>query len=179
MPFFWVIPQSKGYHCHDLVTKHLYTSRHVLFNKSKFPFSTIPSSNFVSPSSFSFLVSGPLWLSNLLYLHSANQPSLLGSYTPPTTSTQPDLTSLPTITELPIVLFPNSHPHDNPTFVVPDFAVTNSAVPDSIVIDSIVPNFAVPTSTSTLDLIPISSSINTIQNQHPIQTRSKVVFVRF
>ena len=32
---------SKGYLCPDLQTKQLYTSRHVLFNKSKFPFSLL------------------------------------------------------------------------------------------------------------------------------------------
>lgn len=92
----------------------------------------------LSPSSFSFLVSNPLCLSNLLYLHSTNQPSLLGSYTPPTTFTQPDLTSLPTTIKLPTVPFPNSHPHDNPTSTVPNFAITNSAVPNSTVPNSAV-----------------------------------------
>ena len=96
---------SKGYLCLDLVTKHLYTSRHVVFNESKFPFSTTSPSLSASPSSIPSSVSNPLWLSNLLYLHSTNQNSLLGPYTSSTTSPQPDLTSFPPFTEsLPIHL---------------------------------------------------------------------------
>ena len=69
---------SKGYLCLDLQTKHLYTSRHVLFNESKFPFSLL--TPFVPASSFSPIFPDPLWLSNQLYLHSTNHPSLLGAY---------------------------------------------------------------------------------------------------
>ena len=41
---------TKGYLCLDLTTKHLYTSRHVIFNESKFPYSSLNTSS--SPSSF-------------------------------------------------------------------------------------------------------------------------------
>lgn len=44
---------SKGYLCLDLHTNHLYTSRHVLFNESKFPFLCF------NPSSFATIASKP------------------------------------------------------------------------------------------------------------------------
>lgn len=68
---------SKRYLCLDLTTNHLYTSRHGLFNETKFPFPSFPSSN--SKPSIS-QPSHDTWLSNLLYLHSTNQPSVLGPY---------------------------------------------------------------------------------------------------
>ena len=69
---------TKGYLCLDLATKHLYTSKHVLFNEPKFPFSSLTSHH--SPPSFSPISSDLPWFSNLLYLHSINQPSVLGPY---------------------------------------------------------------------------------------------------
>ena len=69
---------TKGYLCLDLTTKHLYTSRHVIFKESKFPFSLLTNSSPPTSSPpFSFDLS---WFSNLLYLHSTNQPSILGPY---------------------------------------------------------------------------------------------------
>ena len=41
---------SKGYLCLDVQSQHLYTSRHALFNESKFPFTTF-STSFTSSSS--------------------------------------------------------------------------------------------------------------------------------
>lgn len=41
---------SKGYRCLDPSTNHVYTSRHVTFQDSSFPFSLIPSSSFPSSS---------------------------------------------------------------------------------------------------------------------------------
>ena len=116
---------SKGYLCLDLVTKHLYTSRHVVFNESKFLFSTTSPSLSASPSSIPSSVSNPLWLSNLLYLHSTNQNSLLGPYTSSTTAPQPDLTSFPPFTEIPT----NSSQQDSstiPTSAVPKFCHPSS-----------------------------------------------------
>ena len=80
---------SKGYFCLDLVTHKLYTCRHVLFNEHKFPFPL--TSNFVPPSHSPY---PDLWLSNLLYLHSSNQPSILGPY-PSTSSSFPTHISTP------------------------------------------------------------------------------------
>ena len=72
---------SKGYLCFDLQTEHLYISRHVLCNESKFPFPQLTSPATASPSTSAF--SDSLWLSNQLYLHSSNHPSLLGAYSSP------------------------------------------------------------------------------------------------
>ena len=57
---------SKGYLCFNPLTNTMYTSRHVVFNESEFPFPTLTSSpqSLVTPSSHS------IWFSNLLYLHS-------------------------------------------------------------------------------------------------------------
>lgn len=78
--------------CFDVKSNHLYTYRHVLFNESKFPstyshITSLPHS--VKPTPY-------IWLSNLLYLHSSNQPSILGSYGPSTSSS-------------PIFVSPSSH----------------------------------------------------------------------
>ena len=75
---------SKGYLCLDPSSHHLCTSRNVLFNKTKFPSST-PLSPLSQSSTPVFDISNSLWLSNLLYLHASNQPSLLGPYNPLTT----------------------------------------------------------------------------------------------
>ena len=48
-----------------------------MFNESKFPFSTLSAKSFVSTLSPSSSLSSAMWLSNLLYLHSSNQPSIL------------------------------------------------------------------------------------------------------
>ena len=60
---------SKGYLCLDVQTQHLHTSRHVLFNETKFPFPTLSKllPSFSSPTS---VLSNSICLSNLLYLHS-------------------------------------------------------------------------------------------------------------
>ena len=73
---------SKGYLCFDPTTNTIYTSRHVLFNESKFPFPTLThTSDIPSP-----IQSNQAWFSNFLYFHSSNQPSLLSPV--PTTTTQ-------------------------------------------------------------------------------------------
>ena len=69
---------TKGYLCLDFETKHLCTSRHVIFYESKFPFSYITLSQSLPTSSP--LSSDLTWFSNQLFLHSTNQPSLLGPY---------------------------------------------------------------------------------------------------
>lgn len=81
---------SKGYLCLDLLTNKLYTYRHVLFNEHRFLFpltsTSVTSSHAPTPD---------IWLSNLLYLHSSNQPSIFGPYTF-TSSSFPIPTSTPT-----------------------------------------------------------------------------------
>ena len=82
---------TKGYLCLDLLTNHLYTSRHVIFNESKFPFSSLTTHSSTASSS---LFSDLSWFSNMLYLHSTNQPSVLGPYV----VTNPSSTTVPTAT---------------------------------------------------------------------------------
>ena len=74
---------SKGYLCLDFTTNHLYTSRHVLFNESKFPFVSFIASKSAANIS---KPSHDTWFSNLLYLHSTNLLSVLGPYRPPASS---------------------------------------------------------------------------------------------
>ena len=89
---------SKGYLCLDLLTHTLYTYKHVLFNEAKFPFSYTPSS-----ASISHTPNPNVWLSNLLYLHSSNQPSILGPYS---TSTSHSTNPGPNLTSQTLVIFP-------------------------------------------------------------------------
>ena len=113
---------SKGYLCLDVQSQHLYTSRHVLFNKTKFPFPTL-SKSLTFSSSLTSVLSNSLWLSNLLFLHSSNQPSLLGPYTSPTTSSVPSnsfitqfappLTNTAPLPSISILVNP-SQPHPTP-----------------------------------------------------------------
>lgn len=74
---------SKGYLCIDFTINHLYTSRHVLFSESKFPFMSFNASKSATNIS---QPSHDTWFSNLLYLHSTNLPFVLGPYRPPASS---------------------------------------------------------------------------------------------
>ena len=152
--FLGYSPRSKGYLCLDLSTHHLYVFRHVLFNESKFP--TLPSSfQSNSPSLVSHL-SNDLWLSNLLYLHASNQPSLLGPYS---SNTTPSLSVTP-----------------NPD--IPSLSTTNTSS------DHPSPHHPLPTPLTTAPvLLPASSNDSspplpptvptiTVANQHPMKTRS-------
>ena len=146
---------SKGYLCFDPITESMYLSRHVLFNESKFPFPTLPSSSsqpHVLPTSHS------LWLSNLLYLHSLHQPSILGPVPQSVTTATPSSISIsPALSPLPTSI-PNTAPCPLPTSTTPP----SPALP------------SLPTSVP-----PISSSSDPITlpivsvNTHSMQTRSK------
>ena len=61
---------TKGYLCLDSTTKHLYTSRHVIFNESRFLYSLL--TNSFPPNSSPPFSSDLSWFSNLLYLHFTN-----------------------------------------------------------------------------------------------------------
>ena len=140
---------SKGYLCLDPQSKHVYTSRHVVFNEAKFP--GLPSTQ--SVSSFPH-TSIPTWLSNQLYFHSTNQPSLLGSYP---SSTLPSLspTSQPTLVS-------SSQP-------MPLSTSNTSSSPHNPI------SHSSPTSVSDPPLPinpPMTLPIPSL-NSHPMQTRSK------
>lgn len=95
---------SKGYLCLDLHSNHLYTCMHVLFNESKFP----SQSSHLYPLPISTKLAPDIWLSNLFYLHSFNQPSILGSYVQSTAS--PSTTTLHTTSPLSSTTFPSIPP---------------------------------------------------------------------
>ena len=87
---------SKGYLCLDLLTNKLYNCRYDLFNETRFPFSFTNSSVIASnPPNLD------TWLSTLYncrYLHSSNQPFILGPYsshTPLSTTQSPFVFPLP------------------------------------------------------------------------------------
>lgn len=148
--YFWGHSStSKGYLCLDPISNNLYASRHVLFNETKFPFPNLVSSSQLStsPSSHS------LWFSNLLYIHSLSQPSLLGplpsSHPMSNHSTLPNYP--PTTQSLPIVLVP----------------ISNSSNP---ITQSTSPSTPLPGQNSSAQPLPVVPV-----NQHPMQTRFKSV----
>ena len=162
--FLGYFTSSKGYLCLDPCSHQLYTSRHVLFNEAKFP-SSQPTSSFSQSTSPVSDLSNDLWLSNLLYLHASNQPSLLGPYNPhsipsphaPINSDTLDVI-LP-ISPAPIVTLPS----------VPNLSPTIPPSPN--------PDFPIPISLNP----PISSSVPpapTVPVQHSMQTRSKSGIVK-
>ena len=156
---------SKGYLCLDPSSHHIYTSRRVLFNESKFPSSTPVSSISQSSSSVSDL-SNALWLSNLLYLQASNQPSLLGPYTShttplphvPITAATTDL--LLTHSPTPMVTPPSEPTLQHTSSSTPSFTDPDSSLP----ISSTSP---IPSPLPSLLVAP------TVRVQHPMQTKSK------
>ena len=158
---------SKGYLCLDLLTHKVYTCRHVLFNEHKFPFPL--TSHSVTPSHPPY---SDLWLSNLLYLHSSNQPSILGPYTsnsssfPIHVSTPASSFSSPSLIPTPSSSSQSQSPslfQSHPTTSQPTSSPTTSqpsASPPSI-------SPALPQDTSTLN------STQAPANSHPMTTRSK------
>ena len=98
---------SKGYLWLDPHTKYVYTSRHVVFNESKFP--GLPYVQLVSFTSSNSTI--PTWLSNQLFLHSTNQPSLLGSC--PSPSPNPPFHSVIARTPTPAPTTPMPSPNSS------------------------------------------------------------------
>ena len=126
----------------------MYTSSHVFFNESNFPFHTIPK-NTSTPSSS--IYSNNVWFSNLLYLHSTNQDSTPGPFVTPT---QSNPVSTHSTSSSPSFDIPQSSPivpiAPNP---IPCFHFLN------LKFSTVVPH----------TIIPIVSSTN----QHPMTTRPK------
>ena len=155
---------SKGYLCPDLQIKQLYTSRHVLFNKSKFPFSLL--TPFALTSSSSPIFPDPLWLSNQLYLHSTNHPSLLGAY-PSSSSTFVSISSsFPQALSVPLDTQNTSNRSSPPTLSIN----SNTSHLD--------PSSVLPAPASLHESTQLSSTLTTFpfvstSNHHPMQTRSK------
>ena len=146
---------TKGYLCLNPHIKHVYTSRHVVFNKSKFL--GLPSVQPVSFTSSNFAI--PTWLSNQLFLHSTNQPSLLGSC--PSPSPNPPFHYV--IAPAP----PTPMPSPNSATLSSPFNAAPSHLPDTPTLES--------TSATTLlsnPPLPVSLPVPSL-NTHPMQTRSK------
>ena len=152
----------KGYLCLDVQSNPLYTCKHVLFNESKFPFPSSPitsSPQFVKPTI-------EIWLSNLLYLHSSNQPSIIGSYAPSPSSTPISITSSSTPPHplSPLHIVPSSLLSPMPNPIAPPPTISQPA-PISTTTNSPLCNH---TSTTVPELV-----LPTISNNHPMTTRSK------
>ena len=120
----------KGYLCLELKTNHLYTSRNVIFNEFKFPFSSLTNSS--PPASSPSLSSDLSWFSNLLYLHSTNQPSILGLYaiTTPSSSTVSTATTSNLTPSLPSLNSNTPSPPlpSQPTFTSNTLPTSNSSL---------------------------------------------------
>ena len=166
---------TKGYLCLYFVTKCLYTSRHVIFNESKFPFSTLTSHH--SPASSSSLSFDFPWFSNLLYLHSTNQPSVLGPYfgtTPSSTNVSTSTISpsnLPTLLTQSTTPSPNSH---STSLSDPLPSLTFMPISTSDMLPSSVSSLSIPPSDPLPDLSSSQSLTTKVStNHHPMQTRSK------
>lgn len=159
---------TKGYLCLDLATNHLYTSRHVLFNEFKFPFSSLTIHS--SPTSSSSLSSDLLWFSNLLYLHSTNQPSILGPYavTPPSSTTMP----IATIFYLHTLLPQSNSDTLSPSASLP--SLPSQPVSTSDILPPSLPSLSIPPSDPLPDLPSAQPLTTTVSTNHlPMQTRSK------
>jgi hypothetical protein len=159
--FLGYASNSKGYLCLDPTTFRMYTSRHVTFNESQFPFpySSSPShqpSNTFSPSHN--------WLSSLLFFHPCQTPSILGPapHSPNFLSTaNPNPSILG-----PAPLFFNSLPI-NPTNPEPTITQPGPHLNTIQPTNSSSPNI----STVPPDLTPENPAIPL--PTHPMQTRSK------
>lgn len=139
---------SKRYLCLDLTTNHLYTSRHGLFNETKFPFPSFPSSN--SKPSIS-QPSHDTWLSNLLYLHSTNQPSVLGPYMPSASSHTDTLlpissTPMPQVQHDPSITPPSPIPHTDAAFAHSSNLAIPPIQPPSSTLSQTIPTNHIPIS---------------------------------
>ena len=157
---------SKGYLCFDPITNSMYTSRHVLFNESKFPFPTLTSSpqSPVTPTSHS------IWLSNLLYLHSLHQPSILGlAPQSVTTATPPDTSSLDqpfhTVTSHAPTSPSCTATYSHPPSTTPISPALSTSLAPSFPLHASAPNTSSSSDPLTLPIVPV--------NLHSMQTRSK------
>ena len=142
---------SKGYLCLDLLTNKLYTCRHVLFSEHRFPF---PLSSFsVTP----FHPPTPdIWLSNLLYLHSSNQLSILSPY-PTHTSTPTHQSS----TLLPLPVSNSTPPISDPSLASAHNPSSQSHSPSS----SLLQPTPLPT---TLQSAPLPTTLEPASLSHPL-----------
>ena len=97
---------AKGYLCLDPISSRLYTSRHVVFDETTFPFSNSSHSTSSPPSSTK---SNP-WLSNLLFFQACSHTSILGPH--PSTHLPSILGPIPTS----VTPLAQTHTH-NPSFL--------------------------------------------------------------
>ena len=136
----------------------------MLFNESKFPFTTL-STSFTSSSSPTSTILNSLWLSNLLYLHSSNQLSLLGPYIPqsiPSVTATPSTPSLPSTQSTPPMLATPSLPHSAPLRTPIDIVLVTIATLPAVS----------PSAISSTPPIMLEVFTTTFSILHPMQTRS-------
>ena len=151
---------SKGYLCLDLHSNHLYACMHVLFNESKFH----SQSSLLNPLPIFAKLAPDIWLSNLLYLHSSNQPSILGSYvqsTPNPSTTTLHTTSPLSSTTSAFILVPHS---SSPSHTSPNTSPVQSLTP--------LP-FSTSDSPSPVPFADPNPVLFLTTNTHPMTTRSK------
>ena len=145
--FLGYLTNAKGYLCYDPIGHKYYTSRHVIFTESVFPFkqqSSIPSTSIP-----------PTWLHSNLFFHTCPLSPILG--TGPTTSTE--YHSLPSI--LGPLPFNTS---------LPMSSSSSSDVP--VTISPPVPNITPVTESPISSPIPAPPPMLSIST-HPMQTRAK------
>ena len=170
--FLGYATNAKGYLCLDPISSRLYTSRHVVFYETTFPFSNSshPTSSPPSPTK-----SNP-WLSNLFFFFQAcSHTSILGPH--PSTQLPSILGPIPTSvsplaqthTHVPHLLSLLNEPH------IPEPTHPNT-IPEPTLSDSIPhsPSLPfVPSAPSSSHLHPDSHLIPESTNIHPMTTRSK------
>ena len=183
---------AKGYLCLDPISSRLYTSRHVVFDETTFPFSNSSHSTSSPPSSTK---SNP-WLSNLLFFQACSHTSILGPH--PSTHLPSILGPIPTS----VTPLAQTHTH-NPSFLshlnaphitqptIPEPTLPNTipepthpptipeptnppTIPELTLPDSIPPSPSfVPPAPSSSYLHPDAHLIPESTNIHPMITRSK------
>ena len=141
-----------------------------MFNEAKFPFTSVTSSVSIPNPPKS-----EIWLSNLLYLHSSNQPSILGPFSshtsPLQSSSSQDVQSPPISSPIHSPPVPNPTPpaHINDSISIPHAPSPSISIPTPTLdlsppLSPVSAHSSHPTSSSNV-LIPI--------NTHPMTTRSK------
>lgn len=168
--FLGYCPNTKGYRCYNPVTSKVYTSRHVRFLESDFPYPSLSSQSVVSMSdSFSRQFNVPLTNFDDITV-SVTVPSPVSSSSSTTTSTSSssapvnDHLDIP-VTDSTVSITPFTLSNSN---TVSSSSSTNTSTPSSQVASDI-PSTSLVSAHQTLP----SSQLSTSHNIHPMVTRSK------
>jgi hypothetical protein len=135
---------AKGYLCYNIHTRKYYTSRHVIFTESVFPFHKSSSVQTPIP---------PTWLNTNLSFHTCPLTPILGSG--------------PVVSSPPSILGPHPTLSNIPTLDPPSLSSTSHSSINSELPPSDIP----PTLSSNPP--PLPSVTNPHSSRHPMQTRAK------